>query len=77
MENIPIESLHTTMLGEKRIKHNLGLEINDVVSWCKSAISDTNKGTFIRKGKNWYVYGDDYVLTINAIITTHKLVKKM
>ncbi|MDR0367256.1 MAG: DUF3781 domain-containing protein [Rickettsiales bacterium] len=77
MMNIPIESLHTTMLGEKRIKRNLGLETNDVVSWCKSAVSCADKGAFVRKGKNWYVYGDNYVLTINAysntIITAHKL----
>jgi len=76
MINIPTESLHTTLLGEKRIKRNLGLKTNDIVAWCKSEVSNAKKGSIIRKGKNWYVYGDGYVLTINArsntIITAHK-----
>lgn len=78
MMNIVIESLHTTMLGKERIKRNLGLETNDVAQWCKSAVSNVDEKSIIRKGKNWYVYGDNYVLTINAhsntIITAHKRV---
>jgi hypothetical protein len=78
MMDIPIESLHTTALGEKRIKRNLGLETNDVVAWCKSAVAGADKESLVRKGKNWYVYGNDYVLTVNAhsntVITAHKLI---
>jgi hypothetical protein len=74
MKNIPIESLHTTPLGEVRIKRNLGLNTDDVVTWCKSATANAKEIT--RKGKNWYVYGNVFVLTINAhsntIITAHK-----
>ena len=77
MANIPTELLHTTVLGEERIRRNLGLKTNDVVAWCKSAVSNAGKESIIRKGKNWYVYGDGYVLTINAhsytIITAHTL----
>jgi hypothetical protein len=78
MINIPVESLHTTALGKERIKRNLGLKTNDIIEWCKQAVFNANEGSIIRKGKNWYVYGDDYVLTINAysntVITAHKLV---
>jgi hypothetical protein len=78
MINIPIELLHTTLLGKERIRRNLGLKTDNIVEWCKSSVSNANNESIIRKGKNWYVYGDGYVLTINAhsntIITAHKLV---
>lgn len=35
-----IEKLHTTKLGTERIKKNLSLKNNDVVSWCKERILD-------------------------------------
>jgi hypothetical protein len=78
MINIPIELLHTTLLGKERIRRNLGLQTNNIAEWCKSFVSNANNESIIRKGKNWYVYGNGYVLTINAhsntIITAHKLV---
>ena len=70
-----LNKIHTTELGMKRIKRNLNLETNDVVSWCKQKIEQADQ--IIRKGKNWYVYADDSVITVNAhsytLITAHKI----
>lgn len=33
-----IEKLHTTDLGIIRIKRNLSLDVEDVVSWCREKI---------------------------------------
>lgn len=70
-----IDKLHTTELGEERIKRNLSLHTNDVVDWCKTKITSAN-ATITRNGKNWYVNIDNCILTINAysytIITAHK-----
>lgn len=68
-----INQVHTTELGADRIRKNLKLYITDVVAWSKSKIENSNNIT--RVGKNWYVYIDDIVLTVNAhsytIITAH------
>jgi len=49
------------------------LDINDVVDWCRQRVDSANQ--IIRKGKNWYVYDENTVITINAnsftIITAH------
>lgn len=67
--------LHTTAMGTKRVKRNLGLDVDDVVEWCKSRIL-LHEAKIERRGKNWYVRVEDCVLTINAhsftIITAHK-----
>ena len=72
MSKIDTNKLHTTELGKERIKRNIGLTIDEVIEWCKQA--DLNNVE--RKGKNWYVYADDFVLTIHVkshtIITAHK-----
>jgi len=69
-----INKIHTTELGIVRIKKNLKLETDDVVKWCKNIVK--NADNIIRKGKNWYVYKKDLIITINAnsytIITAHK-----
>jgi len=69
---IDVNKLHTTELGKERIKRNIGLNIDEVIAWCKQA--DFNNVE--QKGKNWYVYSDVFVLTINVkshtIITAHK-----
>jgi hypothetical protein len=71
---ININKIHTTPLGIMRIKKNLELETNDVVNWCKKKIKKADNA--IRKGKNWYVYKENTIITINAnsytIITAHK-----
>jgi len=69
-----LDKIHTTEMGLDRIRKNLQLDVDDVVGWCKEKMSD-GKSVTTRKGKNWYVTGDGYVLTINAhsytIITAH------
>ena len=73
LENI--NKIHTTELGVMRIKHNLELETNDVVNWCKYKIIKSKE--ISRKGKNWYVSGKGIIITVNAnsytIITAHKI----
>ena len=69
-----MNKIHTTELGVERIRRNLDLQTDDVVSWCKQKIEQADE--IIRKGKNWYVYTDNSVITVNAhsytIITAHK-----
>jgi hypothetical protein len=73
---LSIDKLHSTDLGIKRIKMNLCLDVDDVVSWCRRKISEADS-IIIRKGKNWYIDIDDCEITVNAysytIITAHKL----
>ena len=72
MQNL--EKLHTTELGVVRIKRNLNLDCEDVVSWCSEKIKEADK--IAKNGKNWYVFVDDNVITVNShsytIITAHK-----
>ena len=78
MDNLAanLDKLHTTPLGMMRIKNNLELKTTDVVEWCRQQIK--RAGNITRKGKNWYVYTGDSVITINAhsytIITAHKAI---
>lgn len=73
-----LEKLHTTDLGVVRIKKNLSLDVDDVVSWCRDKIQNPN-ALIIRRGKNWYIDIDDCEITVNAysytIITAHKIKK--
>jgi len=70
-----LDKLHTTKLGIMRIKRNLGLE-EDVINWCKRIIKNPNNN-ITRKGKNWYITFENYIITVNAhsytVITSHKL----
>lgn len=70
-----IDKLHTTEMGEERIKRNLSLTADDVVQWCRTKISD-ECAVIKRQGKNWYVHINNCVITVNAhsytIITAHK-----
>lgn len=72
LENL--EKVHTTELGIERIKKNLSIDVEDVVSWCKNKIQNAKDIT--RKGKNWYIVVDGVRITVNAhsytIITGHK-----
>lgn len=73
-----IDKLHTTEMGIDRIKRNLSIEVDDVVQWCKKKI--LNDCTSIeRKGKNWYAYIDNCIITVNAhsytVITAHRTKK--
>lgn len=70
-----LEQIHTTDLGKKRIRRNLSLGENDVVSYCLDVLKKKDV-QIARKGKNWYVWDDNCIFTIHAqcftIITAHK-----
>ena len=76
MENILLDNLnkiHTTILGERRIKNNLNIDY-DVIKYCQNIIQ--NKETIIkRRGKNYYCECNKILIVINAssftIITAH------
>lgn len=69
-----LEKLHTTELGNKRIKENLKIN-EDVVDYCYHKIIDKNCH-ISKKGKNWYCEINDMIITINSssytIITAFK-----
>lgn len=69
-----LEKIHTTEMGVDRIKNNINLAIDDVVSWCKDKISSPNS-EIIRRGKNYYIEVDNFIITVNSysytIITAH------
>lgn len=70
---INLDKLHTTVLGEERIKKNLGLsEYNDAIEYSKKLLL---KASVSRKGKNYYCKKDNMELVINCssytIITAH------
>jgi len=69
-----IDRIHTTELGAERIRKNLNLNIDDVVTWCVQKTKQADH--IVRQGKNWYVYTGDVAITINAhsytIITAHR-----
>lgn len=70
-----LDKLHTTELGIIRIKRNLFLETEDVVSFCREKIL-SQSAVITRKGKNWYIEVENSIITVNAysytIITAHK-----
>lgn len=57
-----ITKIHTTNLGESRIKNNLKIDNNSIIT---------------KKSKNWYCQNKDIIITINSssytIITAHKI----
>jgi len=69
-----IDKIHTTPMGVKRIKNNLMLDSDDVISYCKDKILDKNCYIY-RQGKNWYCKIDNILITIHScsytIITAH------
>lgn len=73
-----LNSLHTTEMGIERIRKNLSMNMDDVVSWCAERIRDSN-ADIVRRGKNYYITVDNCIITVNAhsytIITAHKLGK--
>ena len=73
---INIDKLHTTELGQVRIKKNLNIDVIDAVEWCKQNILEPHF-KITRKGKNLYAVTDGIIITVNAksytIITAHRL----
>ena len=73
-----LDKLHTTDMGIVRIKKNLSIDTEDVIGWCKEKIKNPSS-SINRRGKNWYVTIDNYIITINAysytVITAHVIKK--
>jgi ribosomal protein S18 acetylase RimI-like enzyme len=69
-----LDKLHTTAMGAERIRKNLSLDVQDVIAWCREKITAARIEC---RGKNWYAYSADAVITINAhsytVITAHKV----
>ena len=69
-----VDKIHTTMLGEERIRRNINIDNSDVVKYIKDKIID-NRCKIYKKGKNWYCEIDNIIITINSysytIITAH------
>jgi len=61
-------------MGIERIKRNLKLDIDDVVSYCKDKIID-EKCNIYKQGKNYYCEIGNIKITVNSysftIITAH------
>jgi len=80
LENLTLRPalLHTTELGELRIRRNLGLGAGiNAVEWCgRAATRAIKENSIVQNGKNWYICGDGYVITINVrshtIITAYR-----
>lgn len=72
---INLDKIHTTDLGMQRIKRNLNLSVEDIISWCKEKIQNPNS-VITKKGKNYYITIDNFKFTVNSysytIITAHK-----
>ena len=70
-----ISKMHSTELGIIRVKKNLELKTNDVIKYCKKIIKEADN--INKKGKNWYVYKGECIITINAnsytVITAHRI----
>lgn len=71
-----LDKIHTTEMGIDRIKRNIGLDIDDVVTYCKTKLLDKNCNIY-KQGKNWYCETDNIKLTINGysytVITAHMI----
>lgn len=70
-----LEKLHTTRLGEQRIRKNLGLDVEDIVQWVRTQIGSSG-AVISRAGKNFRITIGNIFITINAgsytIITARK-----
>lgn len=71
-----LDKIHATIMGIERIKKNLNLNVDDVVSYLKNLILDEFCSIY-KKGKNFYCEINNIKITINSysytIITAHKL----
>jgi len=70
-----LDKVHTTEMGVDRIKRNIEVDVDDIVSYCIDKIKQDN-AVIEKKGKNYYVSVDGIIITVNAssytIITAHK-----
>ena len=74
-----LENLHTTTMGEDRIRRNAAPDEEDVIAWCKERIT-APEAVIERRGKNFYITSGGCTLTVNAgsytVITAHKSKKR-
>ena len=74
-----IDEIHTTELGEQRIKRNIGLYATEIIPEIEDALTFHSKFTVVRRrGKNFYVRYRDIQYTINAssyTVITAKVIK--
>lgn len=74
-----IDRLHTTDMGQGRIRRNLGLGCIDIVPVVRDCILAPS-AQILRRGKNWYITTPEYIITVNShtltIITAHRIVRK-
>ena len=73
LENL--DKVHTTEMGVDRIKRNIEVDVDDIVTYCIDKIKQKN-ALIERRGKNYYVSVEGIIITVNAssytIITAHK-----
>ena len=70
-----LDKLHTTELGERRIRKNIGEDVSDAAEWAKAQIKSPS-ARIRRVGKNFQIETEQHSVTVNAgsltIITAHK-----
>ena len=74
-----LENLHTTIMGEERIRRNAAPDEDDVIAWCRERITAPD-AVIERRGKNFYITSGGCTLTVNAgsytVITAHRSKKR-
>ena len=71
-----LADLHTTVMGEERIRRNAAPDVDDVLEWCRARIMAPD-AVMERRGKNIYITSGGCTLTVHAgrhtVITAHRL----
>ncbi len=66
--------LHTTPMGEERIRRNAAADTENVIAWCRARIAAPD-AVMERRGKNCYITSGGCTLTVHAgshtVITAH------
>lgn len=77
--DVLLENLHTTTMGEERIRRNAAPNEADVIVWCKERITAPD-AVIERRGKNFYITSGGCTLTVNVgsytVITAHRSKKR-
>jgi len=74
MIKLPLDKINTTILGIDRLKKNLNIN-NNVLEYCINQIKQATN--IIKKGKNYYIYTDNFIYTINSYTYNIITVKKV
>ena len=77
--DVLLENLHTTTMGEERIRRNAAPHEDDVIAWCRERITAPD-AVIERRGKNFYITSGGCTLTVNVgsytVITAHRSKKR-